>query len=350
MSGAKEKLFPLEISRLWRNSYSHIFNLVFNKFFTFMVQRLKKGSQTQIAPEEQTQRNPLKNLARNVLVSGELDKIPKKLTDTPGVFWHEEERTEPYQSRKPKRRGQDIKEKSKRCDNLQTDTSNESREKIKMKTRQEKKPVSKEMGSGKESSIFTPTWKQLQELFPDMSEADWQSIAEEAGTLGRTGRSKSSKTGNQDNSTTMERTVPDGKNAITAASRNKSYHEERRAASKSERGRSRSRSRQDHRRNRRRKLDDERSRRRVQYSRSRSGARDSSRGRTGSDGNKFGKESHNSRRRDDIGRRRSSRGRQRGVASDLFSEPQRRLEKPCCEHFIYPFLQNLLYLPLQNKK
>ena len=62
MSGAKEKLFPLEISRLWRNSYSHIFNLVFNKFFTFMVQRLKKGSQTQIAPEEQTQRSPLKNL------------------------------------------------------------------------------------------------------------------------------------------------------------------------------------------------------------------------------------------------------------------------------------------------
>ena len=50
MSGAKEKLFPLEISRLWRNSYSHIFNLVFNNFFTFMVQRLKKGSQTQIAP------------------------------------------------------------------------------------------------------------------------------------------------------------------------------------------------------------------------------------------------------------------------------------------------------------
>ena len=42
MSGAKEKLFPLEISRLWRNSYSHIFNLVFNKFFTFMVQGLKK--------------------------------------------------------------------------------------------------------------------------------------------------------------------------------------------------------------------------------------------------------------------------------------------------------------------
>ena len=90
------------------------------------------------------------------------------------------------------RRGQKIKENSRRVDNLQTDSSNESIQKIKIKTQQEK-PMSKKVG-WKNPSLSTPTWKQLQDLFPDMTVAGWQSVAEEAGALRKTVRSKLSNT------------------------------------------------------------------------------------------------------------------------------------------------------------